>query len=67
MARKLYEIGVPEEGFYQEILNTDSELFGGTNMGNGGLVSSRPIPKHDRPYSLAVTLPPLAVVVFRKQ
>ena len=34
-----YEFGVPEEGFYEEILNTDSELFGGTNMGNGGLVS----------------------------
>ena len=28
---------MPEEGFYQEILNTDSELFGGSNMGNGGL------------------------------
>jgi 1,4-alpha-glucan branching enzyme len=65
--RKLYEIGVPEEGFYQEILNTDSELFGGSNLGNGGLVSSRPIPKHNRPNSIAVTLPPLAVVVFRKR
>jgi 1,4-alpha-glucan branching enzyme len=64
--RSLYEFGVPEEGFYQEILNTDSELFGGSNMGNGGVVSSRPIPKHDRPYSIAVTLPPLSVVVFRK-
>jgi 1,4-alpha-glucan branching enzyme len=65
--RKLYEIGVPEEGFYEEILNTDSELFGGSNMGNGGLVSTRPVPKHDRPFSIAVTLPPLGVVVFRKR
>jgi 1,4-alpha-glucan branching enzyme len=64
--RKNYEFGVPEEGFYQEILNTDSELFGGTNMGNGGLVSSRPIAKHNRPCSVAVMLPPLAVVAFRK-
>jgi 1,4-alpha-glucan branching enzyme len=46
-------------------LNTDSELFGGSNMGNGGLVSSRPIPKHDRPFSIVVTLPPLGLVVFR--
>ncbi|MDE3166142.1 MAG: alpha amylase C-terminal domain-containing protein, partial [Acidobacteriota bacterium] len=61
-----YEFGVPEEGFYQEILNTDSELFGGSNTGNGGLVSSRPLPKHDRPHSIAVTLPPLAVVAFKK-
>jgi 1,4-alpha-glucan branching enzyme len=67
VARKLYEIGVPEEGFYEEILNTDSELFGGSNLGNGGIVSSRPIPKHNRPFSIAVTLPPLAVVVFRKR
>ena len=35
--RQGYEFGVPEEGFYQEILNTDSEYFGGTNMGNGGV------------------------------
>jgi 1,4-alpha-glucan branching enzyme len=34
--RQGYEVGVPEEGFYEEILNTDSELFGGSNMGNGG-------------------------------
>ncbi|MGO9231411.1 MAG: 1,4-alpha-glucan branching protein GlgB [Bryobacteraceae bacterium] len=62
-----YEFGVPEEGFYEEILNTDSELFGGTNMGNGGMVSSRPIPMHGRQWSIAVTLPPLAVVAFRKR
>jgi 1,4-alpha-glucan branching enzyme len=62
-----YEFGVPEEGFYEEILNTDSELFGGSNMGNGGCVSSRPVPKHNRPNSIAVTLPPLAVLAFRKR
>jgi 1,4-alpha-glucan branching enzyme len=65
--RQGYEFGVPEEGFYEEILNTDSELFGGSNIGNGGMVSSRPIPKHNRPQSIAVTLPPLSVVAFRKR
>jgi 1,4-alpha-glucan branching enzyme len=65
--RQGYEFGVPEEGFYEEILNTDSELFGGSNIGNGGLVSSRQIPKHDRPYSIVVTLPPLAVVAFKRR
>jgi 1,4-alpha-glucan branching enzyme len=65
--RQGYEFGVPAEGFYQEILNTDSELFGGSNIGNGGLVSSRPIPRHNRPNSISVTLPPLAVVAFRKR
>jgi 1,4-alpha-glucan branching enzyme len=57
---------VPEEGFYQEILNTDSEYFGGTNMGNGGAVASQAVPRHNRKHSIAVTLPPLAVVAFRK-
>ena len=65
--RQGYEFGVPEEGFYEEILNTDSELFGGTNIGNGGLVSSRPVPRHNRQHSIAVTLPPLAVVAFRRR
>jgi 1,4-alpha-glucan branching enzyme len=65
--RKAYEFGVPEEGFYEEILNTDSELFGGSNMGNGGMVSTRPVPKHGHKQSIAVTLPPLAVVAFKKR
>jgi 1,4-alpha-glucan branching enzyme len=67
VARHGYEFGVPEEGFYEEVLNTDSEMFGGSNLGNGGLVSSRPVPKHNREHSIAVTLPPLAVVAFRKR
>jgi 1,4-alpha-glucan branching enzyme len=62
-----YQFGVPEEGFYEEILNTDSELFGGSNMGNGGMVSSKPIPMHGRTHSIAVTLPPLSVIAFRKR
>ena len=65
--RQGYEFGVPEEGFYEEILNTDSELFGGTNAGNGGMVSSSPNPRHGRQHSIAVTLPPLSVVAFRKR
>jgi 1,4-alpha-glucan branching enzyme len=65
--RKGYEFGVPEPGLYEEILNTDSELFGGSNFGSGGMLSSRPIPKHNRKHSLAVNLPPLGVVVFKKR
>jgi 1,4-alpha-glucan branching enzyme len=64
--RKGYEIGVPEEGFYEEVLNSDSEVFGGTNVGNGGCVSSRPVARHGRKHSIAITLPPLAVVAFKK-
>jgi 1,4-alpha-glucan branching enzyme len=61
-----YAFGVPEEGFYREILNTDSEMYGGSNMGNGAGVASLPMPMHGRKQSIAITLPPLAVVVFRK-
>ncbi len=64
--RQAYAFGVPEEGFYREILNTDSELFGGSNLGNGGCVSSSATPRHNHPHSIAVTLPPLAVVAFKK-
>jgi 1,4-alpha-glucan branching enzyme len=67
MMREKYEFGVPEEGFYEEVLNTDAAMFGGTNAGNGGVVSSKPKPRHDRKFSIAVTLPPLAVVAFRKK
>jgi 1,4-alpha-glucan branching enzyme len=65
--RENYRFGVPDEGFYQEVLNTDSELFGGTNFGNGGMLSSDPEPQHGRPFSIAVNLPPLAVVAFRRR
>jgi 1,4-alpha-glucan branching enzyme len=65
--RMKYRFGVSDEGFYQEILNSDSEMFGGSNMGNGGLVSTEPIPSHGRPFSVSVTLPPLAVVAFRRR
>jgi 1,4-alpha-glucan branching enzyme len=45
-------------------LNTDSELWGGSNLGNGGQVSSAPISYNNHYHSLSITLPPLAVVVF---
>ena len=60
-----YRIGVPSEGLYREIFNTDSELFGGSNLGNGGAVMAEPVPCHSRPASLVITLPPLAVVAFK--
>ena len=65
--RQGYRIGVPEQGFYEEILNTDADTFGGSNVGNGGVVSSDPESAHGRPYSIETVLPPLGVVVFRKR
>jgi 1,4-alpha-glucan branching enzyme len=60
-----YRIGLPEPGGYQEIFNSDSELFGGSNMGNGGYIHAEPTPSHGKPASCCIALPPLAVVVFK--
>ncbi|RMG02831.1 MAG: 1,4-alpha-glucan branching protein GlgB [Nitrospirae bacterium] len=62
-----YLLGVPEAGFYKEVLNSDSEIYGGSNMGNMGGVEAFPNPIHNQPFSISVTLPPLSVVVFRKE
>jgi 1,4-alpha-glucan branching enzyme len=59
-----YRLGVPTPGEYRELLNTDSEYYGGSNVGNQGAVHSQAQPAHGRPHSLLVTLPPLAVVLF---
>jgi 1,4-alpha-glucan branching enzyme len=67
VVRQGYRLGVPEEGFYEELLNSDASAYGGGNVGNGGMISTDPIPSHGRPHSLSLTLPPLAVVVLRKR
>ena len=65
IVRHGYRIGVHELGTYLEILNSDSHLFGGSNVGNHGWVLGEEIPAHGRPYSVALTLPPLGVSVFK--
>lgn len=60
-----YRLGVPWGGFWREILNTDAGEYGGSGMGNGGGAGAQEEPVHGRPWSLAVTLPPLAAVLFR--
>jgi 1,4-alpha-glucan branching enzyme len=66
VVRQDYAIGVPEEGVYVEVLNTDSTEFWGSGVRNES-VGSRPAPLHGRPHSISVTLPPLGVVVFRRK
>ncbi|MFQ5734701.1 MAG: alpha amylase C-terminal domain-containing protein, partial [Planctomycetaceae bacterium] len=63
--RKRYRVGVPQTGFYSEILNSDAEIYGGTNVGNGGGVYTEPVRQHDFKQSLTITLPPLAMVIFK--
>jgi 1,4-alpha-glucan branching enzyme len=60
-----YQVGVPSGGFWQEILNSDAEEYGGSGHGNFGGIEAVPIEIHGRPYSLKLTLPPLGAVFFK--
>jgi 1,4-alpha-glucan branching enzyme len=59
-----YRVGVPQGGSWGEILNSDAETYGGSNVGNGGQINAEDVEWHDRPASLRLTLPPLAVVML---
>jgi 1,4-alpha-glucan branching enzyme len=59
-----YRIGVPQPGFWRELLNSDAREYGGSGQGNLGGVEAAPKPLHGRPFSLTISLPPLAAVFF---
>jgi 1,4-alpha-glucan branching enzyme len=63
--RSGYRIGVPRPGRWRELLNTDSVSYGGSNMGNGGVVATTPVQRHGEAQSLELTLPPLAALYLR--
>jgi 1,4-alpha-glucan branching enzyme len=61
-----YRIGVPAPGWYAEILNSDSALYGGSNVGNAGGLQSEPIAAHGFDQSLRLTVPPLGCLWLKK-
>ena len=65
--RHNYRIGVPFGGTWQEILNSDATLYGGSGQGNMGSVETAPVPFHGRPSSLTLTVPPLGVVFLARE
>jgi 1,4-alpha-glucan branching enzyme len=65
VVREDYRIGVPSGGFYREVLNTDADIYGGSNVGNEGGVWARPEPHGGRPYHLSLRIPPLAAVFLK--
>src|SRR5438132_6985563 len=67
VVREAYRIGVWGEGFYEEILNSDAQTYAGSNAGNYGGVWADPIGWQGKSHSIAVRLPPLAVVGFKKK
>ncbi len=60
-----YRVGVPCGGYWQEMLNSDSPLYGGSGLGNLGGVEASLHAFHGRPWSLCVTLPPLSALFFK--
>jgi 1,4-alpha-glucan branching enzyme len=63
--RNNYRVGVPRAGYYSELLNSDSAIYGGGNLGNFGGCYSEPIPMHGHGQSVSITLPPLSIVMLR--
>ncbi|MBI5050804.1 MAG: 1,4-alpha-glucan branching protein GlgB [Nitrospirae bacterium] len=61
-----YRIGVPREGFYKELINSDSSAYWGSNVGNSGGIHAEPIPWQGKPFSLNLALPPLGMVMLKK-
>jgi 1,4-alpha-glucan branching enzyme len=63
--RHNYQVGVPRGGRWEEVLNSDSAIYGGSGQGNMGGVDAAPIPLHGRRWSVTLTLPPLGAVFLR--
>ena len=65
--REGYKLGVPRAGYYKEILNSNSEIYGGNNVGNSGGLLSAPIPWQGRPHLLKLILPPLGMIALKPE
>ena len=62
--RQNYRIGVPNGGFWQEVLNSDAAQYGGQGWGNFGGLEATPISQHGRTHSITMTMPSLATLYF---
>jgi len=65
VVRHAYRVGVPRGGAYEEILNTDSRYYGGSDVGNVGRVNAGAMATHGHPFCLSLTLPPLATLILQ--
>jgi 1,4-alpha-glucan branching enzyme len=62
-----YRFGVPQGGYWREMLNTDAGIYGGSNVGNSGGVMAEEIECDGFSASLLLTVPPLATVIFKAE
>jgi 1,4-alpha-glucan branching enzyme len=67
VVRYNYRVWVPRLGKWRERINTDAESYGGSGVGNQGMVEAEAVPWRDHPYSLNLTLPPLATLILEPQ
>ena len=66
VVRAAYRVGITTQGFYEEVLNTDAETYGGSNVGNyGGRYSDENWAWQGKPHSILLDLPPLSVIAFK--
>jgi len=66
VTRSGYRIGVPQAGHYKELLNSDAEIYSGSNAGNGTGLETEDVPWMGHKYSLVITLPPLAGIIVQR-
>ncbi len=62
-----YRVGAPEGGTWIEIFNSDSSYYGGSGQGNMGRKETQEVSFHGRPYSFALTVPPLSVIYLKRE
>jgi 1,4-alpha-glucan branching enzyme len=67
VVRHGYRLGVPKPGVYGELLNSDTAVYGGSNVINEGEYVAEEVPWHDQPYSIVITLPPLGGTFLKKR
>src|ERR1700744_6023066 len=65
--RQGFHVGVPTGGLWRELSNPDSSHYGGSNLGNGGMVTALSEPHHGHAHSLCLQLPPLATLILRAE
>ncbi|MFH1359743.1 MAG: 1,4-alpha-glucan branching protein GlgB [Candidatus Omnitrophota bacterium] len=66
MVRHRYRIGVPQAGYWKELLNSDAIEYGGSGVGNMGGQETLPVPSHGFYYSVSLTLPPLGIIFLKR-
>ena len=67
VVRHGYRLGVPQDGVWQEVLNTDATYYGGSGVGSGGTVVAEPVHSHGHDTSVVLTLPPLGVLWLKPE